>query len=249
MAHFQQNKFIEVVKDALPDFFRNKSVLEIGSWDVNGTIRNKFVNCEYTGVDISEGKGVDVVCEGQNVDFPSGHFDVIISCECFEHNRYWLETFTNMIRMLKPGGLCLVTCATIGRKEHGTNRMGKDSSLTTGVYSEDYYVNLDKNDFIRRINLTNHFREYKFFKNIFFMDLYFIGIKISPSYSNDVSKVLLKISGNVNKITTENDASTRKIISRKIKYFQTFLLAKLLGEKRYHNLKYFLSTNSVKHSR
>ena len=81
-----------------------------------------FSNCEYIGVDIAEGPGVDVVCKGQNLQYESAAFDVVVSCECFEHNPFWKETFTNMVRMLKPGGICLITCATLGRKEHGTKR-------------------------------------------------------------------------------------------------------------------------------
>ena len=45
-----------------PEFFQNKSVPEVGSWDTNGSIRRFFSNCEYIGVDIAEGPGVDVVC-------------------------------------------------------------------------------------------------------------------------------------------------------------------------------------------
>jgi SAM-dependent methyltransferase len=246
MAHYQQNKFIDVVRNAFPDFFKNKRVLEIGSWDVNGNIRNKFINCNYIGVDVSEGKGVDIVCEGQNVDFPTNYFDVVISCECFEHNRYWLETFTNMIRMLKPGGLCLITCATIGRGEHGTKRRAMDNSLTTRIYSEDYYINLDKSDFTKRMTLSNHFGEHRFFQNIFFLDLYFIGIKKGSSYPMDLGSLFLKISENVKKNTTENDPTMRKIISKRIKFIQKYIFAKLLGEKRYHNLRCLLEDYSRK---
>ena len=77
-----------------------------------------FSNCEYIGVDIAEGPGVDVVCKGQNLQYESAAFDVVVSCECFEHNPFWKETFTNMLRMLKPVEICLITCATLGRKEH-----------------------------------------------------------------------------------------------------------------------------------
>lgn len=34
-------------------------------------------------------------------------YDITISCNCFEHNPYWRETFLNMHRMTKEGGLCL----------------------------------------------------------------------------------------------------------------------------------------------
>ncbi len=52
----------------------------------------------------TEGPGVDVVSSGHALDFPDETFDVTLSCECFEHNPYWLETFRNMHRMTKAGG-------------------------------------------------------------------------------------------------------------------------------------------------
>jgi 2-polyprenyl-3-methyl-5-hydroxy-6-metoxy-1,4-benzoquinol methylase len=55
-------------------------------------------------------------------DALAGLFDVVISCEVMEHNPFWVATLTNMIRLLKPGGLLVMSCATIGRKEHGTAR-------------------------------------------------------------------------------------------------------------------------------
>ncbi|MHB8482356.1 MAG: methyltransferase domain-containing protein [Nitrospiria bacterium] len=246
MAHYQQNKFIDIVRDYFPKYFQNKRVLEVGSWDVNGNVRNKFISCEYIGVDITKGQGVDIVCEGQNLDFPANHFDVVISCESFEHNRYWLETFMNMVRMLKPSGLCVFTCATIGRGEHGTRRRGAGASLSVGFYSEDYYVNLNKNDFLKRINLSNHFMVYKFFTNIYMRDLYFVGIKKSSSESSDLKKLFSDISRNVQGITFENGSSLRKMILKRIKFNLIYVWAKLLGEKKYHNLRHVMENFSHK---
>lgn len=247
MAHYQQNKFLDVVHDVFPNYFENKRVLEVGSWDVNGSVRNKFVNCEYVGVDICEGRGVDKICEGQNLDFPTGYFDVAISCECFEHNRYWLETFTNMIRMLRPGGLCVFTCATIGRGEHGTARRGKGASLTSlQDLHESYYVNLEKYDFLKRIHLDDHFVEYRFFTNVFFRDLFFIGIKTGFSSSSDLKDGFLEISKQAQKITTEKGVTFRKNVLKKVKYRLLYNWAKLLGEKRYHDLIHYFETLSLK---
>ena len=50
-----------------------------------------------------------------DIALPTASFDVVISCECFEHNPYWRETFLNMTRVLRPGGLFVLTCATTGR--------------------------------------------------------------------------------------------------------------------------------------
>lgn len=123
-------------------------MLEIGSLDINGTIRSAFDHCDYTGIDVAAGKGVDVVCEGQSYDAPDGSFDTVISCECLEHNRHWKGTFQNMIRLCKPDGLIVMSCATLGRSEHGTARSDPDASPLTVDKGWNYYRNLTPRDFI-----------------------------------------------------------------------------------------------------
>ena len=195
MAHYQQLKFIKEVSQEYPEFFQNKSVLEIGSWDTNGSIRSFFSNCEYIGVDIAEGPGVDVVCKGQNLQYEPATFDVVVSCECFEHNPYWKETFTNMLRMLKPGGMCLITSATLGRKEHGTKRTNPTASLTALNIDDgevDYYHNLHKRDFESVFEFQDFFSYYKFFTNIYSRDLYLLAFKKSLYSEIKISNEFIK---------------------------------------------------------
>ena len=127
MAHRNQLEFVEAVKTSFPSYFANQRVLEIGSAG-SMSVRDFFTECEYIGVDVSEGYAVDVVCRGDQFDDKTGSFDTVLSCECFEHNPYWLETFVNMIRVARPGGLILMTCAATTRGEHGTFRSGPTSS-------------------------------------------------------------------------------------------------------------------------
>tara|TARA_B100000965_G_C19550052_1_gene739587 strand:- start:101 stop:724 length:624 start_codon:yes stop_codon:yes gene_type:complete len=147
MAHDYQLEFVEYVKDNNEDFFSNKRVLEVGSLNINGTVRDLFNDCNYIGIDVGEGNGVDVVCSGHEYD-TSDDFDVTLSTECFEHNPYWAETFANMVRLTKSGGLVFFTCATTGRPEHGTTRTTpQDSPLTIKNMKWDYYLNLEEKDF------------------------------------------------------------------------------------------------------
>ncbi len=176
MAHPQQLDYVNHVKGLLPQFFDGKTVLEIGSLDINGSVRAAFSNCTYTGIDVGAGSGVDVVMPGQLADFPSQHFDVTISCECFEHNPHWLETFCNMIRMTKTGGLVIMTCASIGRAEHGTTRTSPDDSPLTVGRGWEYYRNLQQHDFTRRLDLDTLFSSYGFSACKSSKDLYFTGI-------------------------------------------------------------------------
>lgn len=180
MSHPEQSDFINRVKTQYPDFFKNKKVLEIGSLDINGSARHFFESCEYTGIDVGDGPGVDIVCQGQEFDAPDGEYDTVFSAECFEHNPYWLETFQNMLRICKDGGLVFFTCATHGREEHGTTRsMPEASPLTVGL-EWDYYRNLDESDFTNKINFEEHFEKYNFeTRTTYPQDLYFVGIKKS----------------------------------------------------------------------
>lgn len=175
MAHKEQKEFIEMIRNEFPDFFSGKRVLEIGSLDINGSVRKLFENCEYIGVDVAAGPGVDVVCQGQNYSGPDNSFDVAISCEVMEHNPFWAETVKNMIRLCKPGGLVVMTCATLGRREHGTERTSTvDSPLTVGL-GWSYYRNLTASDFLGK-DATEGL-QHIFVNNWAEYDLYMVGVK------------------------------------------------------------------------
>lgn len=147
-------------------------MVEIGSLNINGTVRDFFKPTAYLGVDVGPGNGVDLVAEGQNLDFPDNHFDVAISAECFEHNPYWAETFANMHRMAR---VVIFTCASEGRPEHGTHDAHPTSSPLTLEW--DYYRNLTAADFKQTFDLQAMFIEHLFEYNAASQDLYFWGIK------------------------------------------------------------------------
>ena len=114
MSHTAQLNFVERLSKEFPEHFNKAKVIEIGSLDINGSVRGYFADCEYIGVDVGEGKNVDLVCEGQKVDHPDGTYDTSLSCNCFEHNPHWVETFRNMHRMTKKDGLVFGECKTYG---------------------------------------------------------------------------------------------------------------------------------------
>jgi len=175
VSHPAQNDYIKYVKDKFPDYFHKKQVLEVGSLNINGTVRDFFTECNYIGIDVAEGKDVDIVCEGQKFDAPTESFDVTISCECFEHNPEWVATFRNMYRIVRTAGLIIMTCATTGRPEHGTTRTTpQDSPLTIGL-GWDYYKNLTEQDFKDNFDLNTMFTDYQFLSQG--TDLYFYGVK------------------------------------------------------------------------
>jgi SAM-dependent methyltransferase len=178
MAHAEQTGFIRVMRDFVFPF--NGSVLEIGSYQVNeiGSLRQIFSGCSYTGVDLAEGPGVDIVASGHDIDLTADSFDVTLSSECFEHNPFWRETFANMNRMTKPGGVVIITCASRGRIEHGTARSAKPHySPGTKAIGWNYYMNLTQNDFERSFNISRMFSKSHFYYVKSSHDLYFFGVK------------------------------------------------------------------------
>jgi SAM-dependent methyltransferase len=179
MAHPQQLQFVKSVTSIISENhnFKSKKVLEIGSYDVNGSVRQFFPYSDYIGVDLIKGPGVDLICEGDKISHDDNIYDIAISCECFEHNPAWAETFKNMYRMTKDGGLVIFTCATAGRSEHGTTRTSPNNSPGTQAINWDYYNNLTENDFNEKFSLHELFNEHFFLVNQSSCDLYFFGIK------------------------------------------------------------------------
>jgi SAM-dependent methyltransferase len=176
MSHPEQLAFIDEVRTVFPRHFKGARVLEIGSLDINGTIRNRFEGCQYTGLDVAEGPGVDVACQGQDYDAPDASFDTVISCEVMEHNPAWRETFRNMVRLCRPDGLVVMTCATWGRAEHGTARSEPGMSPLTVEKGWTYYQNLRAADFLEA-GVTEGLGAWRFFQNWRSFDLYFVGLR------------------------------------------------------------------------
>lgn len=85
-------------------------VLEVGSYDVNGTVRPLFAGAsEYIGLDVVPGPGVDLVYDGLTLPFAPATWDVVVSTEMLEHcTRPW-RIVAEMARVLRPGGTLLLT--------------------------------------------------------------------------------------------------------------------------------------------
>ncbi|NBU98341.1 MAG: methyltransferase domain-containing protein [Spirochaetia bacterium] len=177
MSHQQQHDFVSLVKQQHFNFFTNKTVLEFGSHNINGSVRNFFQDCAYIGVDAGQGRDVDIVCIAHEYDMPEGTFDVVLSCEMFEHDPYWVKSFSNMLRLCKSQGLIFFSCATTGRAKHGTLYCDPHSSPNTVDLGWEHYQNLTEKDFRDNFNFDEVFDQYQFSVNRFCFDLYFWGIK------------------------------------------------------------------------
>lgn len=176
MAHKEQIEFCKSIRNKFPQRFSDCWVLDIGSLDINGNNRYLFSNPHYIGIDVGEGPNVDVVCLGH--EFKSlKKFDVVISTECFEHDKYYDKTIINAVQLLKSGGLFMFTCASTGRAEHGTTKTDTYSSPLSCQLFNDYYKNLTEEDIRQVLNVEEVFSEFEFIYSAAYHDLYFYGIK------------------------------------------------------------------------
>jgi SAM-dependent methyltransferase len=93
------------------------NVLDIGSYDVNGSYKQFFSKpgWKYTGVDLAAGPNVDVVLTSP-YRFPikSYSIDVIVSGQAFEHIEYFWLSWLEMARMVRPGGLIFLLAPSRG---------------------------------------------------------------------------------------------------------------------------------------
>jgi hypothetical protein len=202
VSHREQILFVEMALKHLRKYYPRPNVVEIGSYNFNGSIRGivqPLSPSRYTGVDLMEGPGVDLICSGHEVNLPTNFVDICISCECFEHNTYWVETFNNMTRMTKDGGCVIVSCASRGRIEHGTYRSNNPGgSPGTALAEWEYYKNITQKEFEGSLALAREFDLYSTFYSRSHRDLYFIGIKSGGNVSSkklDFERAALEIKG------------------------------------------------------
>jgi SAM-dependent methyltransferase len=90
------------------DTFR--TVVDLGSQDVNGSLRDHCpAGAQYIGLDMVAAKGVDVVVgSGEALPVASDSIDAIVSSSAFEHDACFWDTFLELVRILRPGGLLYV---------------------------------------------------------------------------------------------------------------------------------------------
>jgi SAM-dependent methyltransferase len=93
-------------------------IYDLGSQDVNGAYRPIFSKpaWRYRGIDMIAGKNVDIVLRNPYVfrEVPGDVADVVVSGQAFEHIQYFWITMLEIVRVLKPGGLCCILAPSCG---------------------------------------------------------------------------------------------------------------------------------------
>ena len=111
-------------------------MVEIGSLDINGSVRPLFGEADYIGLDLQEGPGVDWVGDAAEYE-PSEPVSCVVCCETLEHASNWQELVTKGIEWLDDDGVFIITCAGVGRRPH---------SCVDGSYNMrdwEHYENVD----------------------------------------------------------------------------------------------------------
>lgn len=113
-------------------------VLEIGSRDINGGVRDLFPEDGYHGIDLAEGRGVDEVVD--IIDFTSRtKYGTVVCCEALEHYDDPQALIDAAASHLKKGGTLLITAAGPLRPPHS----GIDGGA---VQPHEHYANIDPDD-------------------------------------------------------------------------------------------------------
>lgn len=149
MRH-QSQEFLETFHERHPE---KKTVLEVGSLDVNGNIQGHCRGWDwpYLGTDMREGPNVDEVVNGHELKkhFGDRQFDLVICFDTFEHDdAFWL-TLEQMKAVLKPGGYLMLGFPSRYCPEHDHPHdywrfMPQSMPLMFDGY-EDFIMQVDKN--------------------------------------------------------------------------------------------------------
>src|SRR5262245_44631417 len=89
-------------------------VFEFGSYQVQGQegyadLRDCFPGREYLGCDMRPGPGVDRVEDVTAINLPDGRAGTVLCIETFEHVFEVRRAFDEVFRILKPGGVFVIT--------------------------------------------------------------------------------------------------------------------------------------------
>lgn len=77
------------------------TVVDFGSYDINGSLKPIFEKCKYIGIDMEKGPNVDIVCSNNKVPLDDNSVDLAVSSSCFEHDECFWESFLEICRVVK----------------------------------------------------------------------------------------------------------------------------------------------------
>lgn len=129
--HREAREWVEQCIERFPDA---EVVVEIGSRNINGGIRDLFLDSTFVGVDLVDGPGVDIVGDATLIVLPA--CDLVVSTEALEHYPEPWKVIDAAHKALNAGGVFVATMAGPGRQSH--------SGLIEGpVQPGEHYRNIE----------------------------------------------------------------------------------------------------------
>ena len=119
--HKSSMKRMEWFLDNYIDTKVEAKLLDVGSYDVNGSYKELFsdTSIKYTGLDMEEGPNVDIVPKSPYMweEIENDKYDIVISGQAIEHIEFFWITVGEMVRVTKEDGIiCII--APNGFGEH-----------------------------------------------------------------------------------------------------------------------------------
>jgi len=130
-----------VVENLYPHEVKGRKVLEVGSADVNGSVRPLVMSmapASYLGIDLAEGPGVDHVLDISSISGEQKYqlrSEVVISTEMLEHAQDWQQALIMMASVCTE--TLILTCR------------GTDSRGTFHRHNEPDYWRFRPSDLVR----------------------------------------------------------------------------------------------------
>lgn len=132
------------VKNYVPVQEHKLKVLDVGSYNVNGTYRVYFPDTrfDYVGLDMAAGPNVDIVPANPYSwkEIDDNCYDIVISGQVLEHAEFFWVTVSEMTRVLKKDGLlCIIVPNGFGEHRYPVDCW---RFFTDGMIALARYVNL-----------------------------------------------------------------------------------------------------------
>lgn len=107
-----------------PELCADNLVLEVGSHNVNGSLREHIMSygpSGYVGIDLTNGPGVDIRCSVEDAYedlFQPESFGLVVCTEMLEHADEWQSAVASMVDLIHFGGSILLTTRSVGFPYH-----------------------------------------------------------------------------------------------------------------------------------
>lgn len=115
--HAQSFELMKYFVEKYLDKNKKLEILEVGSYDVNGSYKSLFQNpnWNYYGLDIEKGPNVDFVSKSGYEFGVDKEFDIVISGNCLEHVEAPWKWIKEVYKVTKKGGtVCIITPFSLG---------------------------------------------------------------------------------------------------------------------------------------